>query len=129
LLNLTLAASHGRWQPNLRTFIKGRFLDDLIAPARLRSRPVIDFTLPIRMSRPPVLVVNNEFFVVPGTNNFAAVSSYTQNRFQIGVRLPIAEPFSARPYYLLQSLNEPTGWDTNQTFGVSLVIKLPSRNN
>jgi hypothetical protein len=69
--------------------------------------------------------VNNEFFVVPWNNPFAnGGSSYTQNRFQVGVRLPVADSFSVRPYYLLQSVNLPTGWDTNEIFGISLAVKV-----
>ena len=73
----------------------------------------------------PVVVVNNEFFIVPWNNPFAnGGSSYTQNRFQIGVRLPVTDSFSIRPYYLLQSVNLPTGWDTNEIFGISLALKV-----
>jgi hypothetical protein len=123
-LNLTLSTSRGPWRPNLRTLIEGRFPDNRHASARLRFRPGIDYTLPLRMKRPPALVVNNEFFVVPGDNSFAAGGSYTQNRFQVGVRLPITDSFSIRPYYLLQSVNLPAGWDTNQTIGISLALKV-----
>ena len=80
------------------------------------------------MARRPALVVNNEFFIVPGNNPFAnGGSSYTQNRFQVGVRLPIADSFSARPYFLLQSINLPGGWDTNEILGISLAFRIPRR--
>jgi hypothetical protein len=73
----------------------------------------------------PVLVVSNEFFIVPGNESFAnGGSSYTQNCFQVGVRLPIADSFSVRPYYLLQSVNLPQWLDTNEILGVSLAFKL-----
>jgi hypothetical protein len=124
LLNVTLSTSRGRWRPNLRTLIEGRFPDGRIASARLRFRPGVDYTLPFRVTRPPVLVVSNEFFVVPGTNSFAAGGTFTQNRFQIGVRLPVSDSFSIRPYYLLQSVNLPAGWDTNHIVGISLGFKL-----
>jgi hypothetical protein len=81
------------------------------------------------MKRPPVLVVNNEFFVVPGTNSFAAGGSFTQNRFQVGVRFPITDSFSIRPYYLLQTVNLPTGWETNEIIGISMVIKIGNKIN
>jgi Protein of unknown function (DUF2490) len=124
-LNLTLSTSRGLWRPNLRTLIEGRFPDDRPGSARLRFRPGIDYTLPFRMARRPAVVVNNEFFIVPGNNPFAnGGSSYTQNRFQVGVRLPIADSFSVRPYFLLQSVNLPTGWDTNQIVGISLAYKV-----
>ena len=123
-LNVSLSTSRGPWRPNLRTLIEGRFPDNRPASARLRFRPGIDYTLPLRMKRPPVLVVSNEFFVVPGENSFAAGGVYTQNRFQVGVRLPIADLLSIRPYYLLQSVNLPAGWDTNQIVGISLSLKL-----
>ncbi len=123
-LNLTLSTSRGPWRPTFRTLIEGRFPDDRPASARLRFRPGIEYTLPLRTARQPVLVVNNEFFIVPWYNPFAnGGSSYTQNRFQVGVRFPISDSFSVRSYYLLQSVNLPTGWDTNEIFGLSLAFK------
>jgi hypothetical protein len=122
--NVTLSTSRGRWRPNLRTLVEGRFPDTRPASARLRFRPGIDYTLPLQVKRPPVLVVSNEFFVVPGENSFSAGGSFTQNRFQVGVRVPITDSFSIRPYYLLQSVNATTGWETNEIFGISLAIKL-----
>ena len=123
-LNLTLSTSRGRWRPNFRTLIEGRFPDNRPASARLRFRPGVDYTLPLVMNRRPVLVVSNEFFVVPGTNSFAAGGSFTQNRFQVGVRLPITASLSIRPYYLLQSVNLPQGWETNEIVGISMAIKI-----
>jgi hypothetical protein len=127
-LNITLSTLRGPWRPNLRTLIEGRFPDNRIASARLRFRPGIDYTLPLRMKRRPVLVVSNEFFIVPGTNSFAAGGSFTQNRFQVGIRLPITDSFSIRPYYLLQSLNLPTGWETNEIVGISMAIKILNKS-
>jgi hypothetical protein len=124
LLNLTMAASRGAWRPNLRIMVEGRFPDNRSASARFRFRSGVDYTLPLRMKRRPLLVVSNEFFVVPGTNSFAAGGSFTQNRFQVGVRLPITDSFSMRPYYLLQSVNSPTGWETNEIIGISIAIKV-----
>jgi hypothetical protein len=124
LVNLTLSTSRGPWRSNLRTLIEGRFPDNRSASARLRFRPGVDYTLPLRMTRPPVLVVSDEFFVVPGDNSFAAGGSFTQNRFQVGVRLPVADSLSVRPYYLLQSVNLPAGWDTNHIVGISLAFKV-----
>ena len=129
LLNATMSASRGPWRLNLRTIVEGRFPDNLIASARFRVRPGVDYTLPLPMKRRPVLVVSNEFFVVPGTNSFAAGGRFTQNRFQVGVRLPITDSFSVRPYYLLQSVNLPTGWETNQIIGMSVAVKIFNKNN
>jgi hypothetical protein len=128
LLSATLSTSRGAWRPNLRTIVEGRFPDDRPASARFRFRPGVDYTLPLRMKRRPVLVVSNEFFIVPGTNSFAAGGSFTQNRFQVGVRLPITDSFSIRPYYLLQSVNLPTGWETNEIIGISLAIRIFNDN-
>ena len=126
--NTTLSRARGPWRYNLRTLVEGRFPDDRPASGRLRFRPGVDYTLPLRMARPPVIVVSNEFFIVPGYNPFAnGGSSYTQNRFQVGVRLPISDSFAVRPYYLLQSVNLPTGWDTNEIVGISLAFKVPRR--
>ncbi len=124
LLNLTLNASRGPWQPNFRTLIEGRFPDGLTASARLRFRPGVIYTLPLPMARRPALVVSNEFFVVPGTNSFAAGGSFTQNRFQVGIRLPITDSFSTRPYFMLQSVNLPPGWDTNEIIGISVAFRI-----
>jgi len=127
-LNITLSTSRGPWRPNLRTLIEGRFPDNRPASARLRFRPGVDYTLPLRMTWRPVLVVSNEFFIVPGSNSFAAGGSFTQNRFQVGVRLPIADTLSIRPYYLLQSVNLPTGWETNEIVGISFAFKVLSKS-
>jgi hypothetical protein len=70
------------------------------------------------------LVLNNEFFVVPGTNSFAAGGSFTQNRFQVGVRLRVSDSLSLRPYFMLQSVNLPPGWDTNQIVGLSAAVRV-----
>ena len=76
----------------------------------------------------PVLVVNNEFFLVPGTNSFFSRDSYTQNRFQAGVRVPMMPSFSIRPYYMLVSVNVPAGWDTNQVVGISVAFRVRNTN-
>jgi len=119
-------AAGGR--PNLRTLIEGRFPDNRTASERLRFRPGVDYTLPARMTLRPVLVVSNEFFIVPGTNSFSAGGTFTQNHFQVGVRLPITDSFSVRPYYMLQSVNLPIGWETNEIVGISMGVKVRSRS-
>lgn len=123
LLNLTLSTTVGRWRPILRTLTEGRFPENRIASARVRFRPGIEYTLPLRIQRPPVVVINNEFFVVIGANSFAAGGKFTQDRFQAGVRLPITDSFAIRPYYLRQFVNLPTGWDSNGVLGISLALK------
>jgi hypothetical protein len=123
LLNLTLSTTEGRLRPILRTLMEGRVPKNRIASARVRLRPGIEYTLPLRMKRPPVVVVNNEFFIVLGANSFAAGSDFTQNRFQAGVRLPITDSFAIRPYYLRQSVHPPTGWDSNGVIGISLALR------
>jgi hypothetical protein len=129
LLSFILSRPRGQWRPNLRTIIEGRFPDNRPASARLRLRPGIDYTLPVRMTRPPVLVVSNEFFLVPGNSPFAnGGSPYTQNRFQVGLRQPVTDSFSMRIYYLFQSVNLPAGWDTNEIVGISLAFKVPRKN-
>ena len=128
LLNLTLSTSGAPWRYNLRTLIEGRFPDNRPASARFRIRPGVEYSLSVRLTRPPVVVVNNEFFVVPGTNSFASGGSYTQNRFQVGVRQPITDAVSMRVYFLLQSVNLPTGWDTNEIVGISLALKIPRKS-
>jgi Protein of unknown function (DUF2490) len=128
-LNFTLSTSRGPWRYNLRTLIEGRFPDNRPGSGRLRLRPGVDYALPLRMAWRPVLVVNNEFFILPGYNPFAnGGSAYTQNRFQVGVRLPIADSLSVRPFYLLQSVNLPNGWETNEIVGISLAFKVPRKN-
>ena len=124
LLNITLSATRGRLRPILRTLTEGRFPANRIASARIRLRPGIEYTLPLRVTHRPVVVVNNEFFIVLGANSFAAGSNFTQNRFQAGIRLPITESVSIRPYYMRQSVHPPTGWDGNGVLGISLALKL-----
>ena len=129
LLNFTLSRPQGTWRPNFRTLIEGRSPDNRSSSARLRFRPGIDYVLPLRTAWRPVLVVNNEFFLVPWENPYANGGSYTQNRFQIGVRLPITGSLAVRPYYLLQSVNLPLGWDTNEILGISLAYRISRKTN
>jgi hypothetical protein len=123
LLNVTLSTARGRWRPIFRTLVEGRFPESRVASARLRFRPGIEYTLPLRIRRPPVMGVSEELFFVPGTNSFASGGFFTQNRFQAGIRLPITDSYSIRPYFLLQSVNRATGWETNGIIGVSLGLK------
>jgi hypothetical protein len=124
LLNVTLSTSKGPWRPIFRTLIEGRFPDNRDASGRVRFRPGVDYKLPFRIPQSPVLVVNDEMFVVPGNNSFAAGGKFTQNRFQAGVRLLVTNSLSVRPYYMLQSVNLPTGWDTNEIVGISVGFKV-----
>ncbi len=123
MLTVTLTARRGQWRPNLRTRVEGRIPQNRIASARIRFRPGIEYTVPLRMKRPPVLIVNNEFFLVPGANSFAAGGKFTQNRFQAGVRIPITDSLAVRPYYMRQSVHAVTGWDGNPVIGLSLSLK------
>jgi Protein of unknown function (DUF2490) len=127
-LNLTLTRPRGAWRPNLRTLIEGRFPENREASARLRFRPGVEYTLPLHNAWRPVLVVNNELFIVPGPNSFANGGFYTQNRFQIGARLPVTNAVSVRPYFMLQSVSLPEGWDTNDIFGISLGLKILNKS-
>ena len=124
LLNLTASMSRGSWRPIFRTLFEGRFPDSRPSSARARFRPGIEYTLPVRMVRRPVLILSNEFFIALGTNSFANGGDFTQNRFQLGLRVPMSDSVSARPYYFLQSVNLPIGWDSNQIIGVSLAFKI-----
>jgi len=124
LLNLTVARPQGTWRPNLRTLIEGRFPDNRVASARLRFRPGLDYVLPFRTPRPLVLVLSNEFFLVPWNNPYANGGTYTQNRAQIGVRLPLTSSLTLRPYFMVQSVNLPDGWESNNILGLSLTCKL-----
>jgi hypothetical protein len=127
--NTTLSTARGPWRYNLRTLIEGRFPDDRPASARLRFRPGVDYTLPLRGEWRPTVIVSNEFFLVPWYNPFAnGGSAYTQNRVQAGVRLPISRSLSVRPYYMVQSVNQPTGWESNNVFGISLAYRVPRKS-
>ena len=123
LLNVSLTTKRGRWLPNLRTLTEGRLPANRIASARLRVRPGIEYTLPLRKTRNPVVVINNEFFIVLGANSFASNGNFTQNRFQAGLRVPITESASVRLYYMRQWVNPPTGWDSNNVIGLSIALK------
>lgn len=123
LLNLTLSTSRGNWRPSLRTLIEERFPDNRNASARIRFRPGVDYTLPLKRARRPVLGVTNEFFIVPGSNSFSSNGAFTQYRVQVGARLPLTDTFSIRPYYMVQFVNLPTGWDSNGILGISVQFK------
>jgi hypothetical protein len=71
-----------------------------------------------------VVVVSNEFFLVPGTNSFLAGSEFTQDRVQAGVRIPITDSVAVRSYYMLQLVSLPSGWEGNNIIGLSLTYKL-----
>lgn len=130
LFNTTLSKPRGPWRYTLRTLVEGRFPDDRPASARLRFRPLVEYTLPPRVKLRPVIGVSNEFFLVPWTNPYAnGGTAFTQNRFQVGIRLPINNSLSIRPYWMLQSVNLPPGWDTNEIFGLSLGFKVPRKTS
>ncbi len=128
LLNITLSKSNGSLRPNLRTLFEGRFPEGRIASARIRLRPGVEYSLPLRTNWRPVLIVNDELFFVPGTNSFAAGGAFTQNRVQIGARLPIKPWYALRPYYMVQTVNLPAGWETNEILGLSMAFKLPMKS-
>lgn len=84
----------------------------------------IEYTLPVRMRRPPVVVVNNEFFIVPGANSFANAGNFIQNRFQAGIRLPVTDSFAIRALRLATVVApQPAGTAT-----VSLASRSPLRS-
>jgi hypothetical protein len=123
LVDVSINTARVTWRPNLRIRTEGRFPGNRVASARVRLRPGIDFRVPLRISRPPVVGISNEFFIVPGVNSFSSGGSFNQNRFQAGVRLFISDSVSIRPYFLLQSVNRPTGWESNGVIGVSVGLK------
>jgi len=127
LLNLTLSRPEGTWRPNFRTRIEGRIPSDRWASGRLRFRPGIDYVVPVRTAHRPTLSATNEFFLVPWDNPYSSGGEYTQNRVQFAVRLPITKTLSVRPSYMLQSQNEPSGWNTNEVIGISVAYKIPRR--
>ncbi len=128
LFDTTLSTTRGPWRPNFRLRTEGRFPENRIASARVRFRPGIDYRLPLRMTRPPVVGVSNEFFVVPGANSFSSGGAFTQNRFQVGIRLPISNYVSVRPYFMLQSIHRPAGWETSGIIGISFGSKVGKSN-
>jgi uncharacterized protein DUF2490 len=127
LLNFTFTKPAGEWRPGIRTLIEGRFPENRIASARLRFRPGFEYRLPFPSTWHPVLVVNDEIFIVPGPNSYAAGGSFTQNRAQAGIRLPIVNAVSVRPYYMVQSVNLPSGWDSNNILGLSLAFRVSKK--
>jgi hypothetical protein len=70
------------------------------------------------------LFASNEFFLVPWDNPYSSGGAYTQNRVQFGARLPVSKSIGVRTYYMVQSANEPSGWDTNEIIGISLAYKI-----
>jgi hypothetical protein len=128
LLNATFSTSKGPWRPIVRTLIEERFPESRSASTRLRFRPGVEYKLPLRIAQNPVVVVSDEMFVVPGNNSFAAGGSFTQNRVQAGVRLQLTNSVSIRPYYMVQSVNLPTGWDSNEIVGISVAFKVLNKS-
>lgn len=70
-----------------------------------------------------------------GAGNRASTDTVTHNalRFLLTARqneggpfrgLPIADSLSIRPYYMLQSVDLPAGWKTNEILGISVAVKL-----
>jgi hypothetical protein len=128
LLSFIVNRPRGQWRPNLRTMLEERFPENRPNSFRIRVRPGLDYVLPVRMPRPPVLVVSNEFFLVPGKNFFANGNiAYTQNRSQVGVRQAVSDNFSVRVYYMFQSVDLPAGWETNEIVGISMAFKVPRK--
>ena len=76
--------------------------------------------------RLPVLVVNNEFFIVPRSNPVRQRWQQLHPEPLPGgsAAVPSPDSFSVRPYYMVQSVNLPSGWDTNQIAGISLALKV-----
>lgn len=114
MLNVTAGIRRGRWRPDLRMRLEGRFTEDRAARLRIRLRPRVQYTLPVGGARQPVLGVHNEFFLDAHTG------SYVRNRVQAGVELPLAQHFSVRPYYMLESNRIAVGWDHDNVWGLSL---------
>jgi hypothetical protein len=129
ILNITLSKSKGPLRPGLRTLIEGRFPEGRIASARFRFRPGVEYPLPLRTSWRPVLILTDEVFFVPGTNSFSAGGVFTQNRVQVGARLPIKPWLAIRPYYMLQSVNRPEGWEANSIIGISTAFRIPIKTS
>ncbi len=129
-LNVTLSTSRGLWRPTLRTLIEGRFVDNQPASARLRFRPGVDYTMPLRMARRPVLVVTNEFFIVPGNNPFCQrrqqSTPRTASKWVFDCPSPIH--FSVRPYNLLQSVNLPGGLGHKRNYWYFACLHSPTQN-
>ena len=42
----------------------------------------------------------------------------------MGVRIPIGDSLAIRPYYLLQLVDLPAGWEGNNVIGLSLAWKV-----
>jgi hypothetical protein len=63
----------------------------------------------------------------PGARAFLSSRQWPQHRPKVGIRQPITDSVFVRVYYLLQSVNLPAGWDTNQIFGISLSFKIVSK--
>ena len=128
LVDTSISTARGPWRPNLRIRTEERFPENRVASARVRLRSGIEYRLPLRMNHPSAIGVSDEFFIVPGVNSFSSGGAFTQNRFQVGVRLPISDSVSIRPYFLLQSVNRPSGWETSGIIGISFGLKAGQPN-
>ena len=113
-LTIFLHTRRGRWRPNLRLTVEGRFLQQGPGFVRFLSQPSVEYVLSTYKARPLLLFLANEFAVDSRTSRFS------RNRFQIGLSLPATEHFSIIPYYMSESNRLPELWDHDNIWGLIL---------
>ena len=113
-VEILLHTRKGRWKPNLRALLEGRFLRDQAGFVRFLLRPGVEYTLSTYKGRPLVFFLGNEFAFDSRSDRFS------RNRFQAGMSLPATARFSIVPYYLIESSRLPDFWDHDSVLGLSL---------
>ena len=117
-LAILLHTRRGRWRPNLRSTLEGRFLQDDPGFLRFLFSPGVEYNLSTYRDRPLVFVLTNEFGFDSRSGRFS------RDRFQAGISLPATNRFSIFPYYLIESNRLPGLWDHDNIWGLSLWWRL-----
>lgn len=100
------------WRAELRTRFEGRFIEGESGSLRIRVRPGIQYTLPVRKGNPPAILIDNDLFFDPQGGG------YNRNRLRVGVSLPISSRLSWTPYYMVESNRLPALWDHDNIWGL-----------
>jgi hypothetical protein len=108
----------GRWRPNVRFMLEGRFLADEPGFLRFLPQPGLEYALSSYRDRPVVLYLTNEFAFDTRTDR------YSRNRLQMGISLPATSNFSIVPTYMIESIRTSGPWDQDNVWGLSLWWRL-----
>lgn len=115
---LILQTSRGRWRPNLRFQVEGRFLRDEPWILRFLPQPGVEYAVSSYKDRPVAFYLTNEFAFDSRTDR------YSRNRLQVGIALPATPTLSIVPSYMIESIRAAGVWDHDSVWGLSLWWRL-----